>query len=612
MGRTAGNVLVERLIDWGVDTIFGIPGDGINGIVEALRQAQGRIRFIHVRHEEVGALAAVGYAKFTGRLAACFGTAGPGAVHLLTGLLDARTEQAPLLAITGMTYHDLIGTDNLQGANADYLFNPFAVFNERIMGPAHVVTMVDRACRAALAQRGPAHLTMPVDFQSMPVADGHPSPANPGIFTSPRYRPPMRIPDQADLEGAARILAGKKKILILAGAGARGAGEELEQVAERLGAPIAKAMLGKDCVPDDSPYVVGGTGHIETLPAHTAFAECDALLIVGSTMPFLEFYPKPGQAVCVQIDDKPERIGLRYPVDAGLAGDAKATLHALLPLLERNADRAFLEQAQRGMQQWWALMEQRGTCTDVPMKPQVPAWNLWPLLDDDAIICGDAGTVTYWENRLIKLRRGQMFSFSGTNCTMTAGLSYAIGAQAAYPGRQVVAFTGDGSMTMQMGDFLTCVQHRLPVKIIVIKNNTLALEKWEQMMYLGNPEYGNDLLGPDFVKFAEACGGRGVRIEDPARCRDQLREALAMDGPVIVECVVDANEPVIEMPIPPRHAENLFAALRRGTPDRDRIAAEVVRDLREEQAVIPGAINERTAQLIGQLDRGDYRHDGQA
>lgn len=480
-----------------------------------------------------------------------------------------------------------------------------------MMEPAHVVTMVDRACRMALAQRGPAHLTIPSDIQSIPMEDARPSAVNPGGHTSPGYRRARRVPVQEDLEDAARVLNGKRKIAILAGAGARGAGDELEQVAEALGAPIAKAMLGKDCIPDDSPYSISPTGHIESAPTHVAFQECEALLIVGSTMPFVEFYPKPGQAAAVQIDDKPERIGMRYLVEVGLAGDAKATLQALLPLLQRNEDRGFLEQAQQQMAAWWTLMEQRGTRSDVPMKPQVPAWQLSSLLADNAIVCGDAGTVTYWANRQIKIRRGQMFSFSGTNCSMTSGLTYAIGAQVAFPERQVVAFTGDGSMTMQLGDFLTCVQHNLPVKIIVINNGTLGLEKWEQMLYLGNPEHGNDLLVPDLVKFAEACGGRGVRIEVPERCHEQLQAALAMEGPVIVECVVDPDEPVMEMPFSAKHAQNMAKVLQQDIPDRDRITETLERDLQEEQKVTPAAVDEPSEKLLEQVREKPSQQGGQ-
>ena len=606
MPETLSDAVVGRLVAWGVDTIFGIPGDGINGFVEALRKADERMRFVHVRHEEVGALAAVGYAKFTGRLGACFATSGPGAAHLINGLLDAKMDQAPVLAITGLTYHDLIGTANLQGVDSDRLLAPFCVYSERIMGPAHVESAVDEACRRALGLRGPAHLAIPIDFQSMPMDGTKASAENVPGHSAPYFERPVRTPERSRLEAAAKLFSGKRKIAILAGAGARGAGDALEAVAERLGAPIIKAMLGKDCVPDDSPYAIGGTGHTGSLPAKLAMEECDALLIVGSTMPFLQWYPRPGQAACVQIDDRPERIGMRYPVDVGLAGDAGATLRALLPMLPWNEDLSFLEAAQRRMAGWWKLMGERGSRQVRPMKPQVPAWQLSTLLADDAILCGDAGTVAYWINRQVMLRRGQRFSFSGTNCTMAAGLAYAIGAQAAFPGRQVVAFVGDGALTMQLGDLLTLVQHRLPVKVVVLKNDTLALERWEQMMYLGNPEYGNGLIGCDFAGLAAACGILGVRIVDPARCREQLRDALASEGPALIECVVDPNEPALESPIPGEHAERFLEALRRGEPDRDAVAAGVLDSLRQEERTVPEAARGPTRKLMRQLEGKKY------
>jgi pyruvate dehydrogenase (quinone)/pyruvate oxidase len=373
-------------------------------------------------------------------------------------------------------------------------------------------------------------------------------------------------------------------VAILAGAGARGAGEELEAVADHLGAPIIKAMLGKDCVPDDSPFTTGGIALVGTRPSEEALEGCDALLIVGSTMPYIEFYPSPGQAVCVQIDDRPERIGLRYPVDVPLVGDAQASLRELLQLLKRNDDRSFLEKAQAGMRDWNALMEERGTSTDLPMKPQVPAWSLNAAIDDDAIICGDSGTVSTWVARQVRVRKSQMFSFSGTNCSMAAGLPYAIGAAAAYPGRQVVVFTGDGSLTMQLGDLLTAVQHDLPIKIVVIKNNTLGLIKWEQMVFLGNPEFGVDMAPMDFVKFAEACGAKAMHIEDPKSCQDQMREALSWDGPVIVECVVDPHEPPIPAKVKKQQVTHLASALKAGTPNRNRIALQMVKDMLDESS----------------------------
>ncbi|MBO0818654.1 MAG: pyruvate oxidase, partial [Actinobacteria bacterium] len=329
------------------------------------------------------------------------------------------------------------------------------------------------------------------------------------------------------------------------------------------------------------------------------------------------YYPPPGQAVCVQIDDKPERIGLRYPADAGLCGDAGATLRALLPLLSRNDDRSFLERAQAGMRDWWELMAQRGTSADVPMHPQVPAWALNEALAGDAIVCGDSGTVTTWAARQLRTRRGQLFSFSGTNCSMAAGLPYAIGAQAAYPGRQVVVFTGDGSLTMQLGDFLTCVQHELPVKVVVISNNTLGLIKWEQMVFLGNPEYGVNMAPFDFVKFAEACGARGMRIDDPGRCGQQLAEALAWDGPAIIECVTDEHEPPYPAIVKQQQAKKLVAALREGTPNRRRIALQMVKDMLDESSFeaspahrLPGPVGRAGARIAGRLRSGGNGADG--
>jgi pyruvate dehydrogenase (quinone)/pyruvate oxidase len=614
--RTASDVLVERLMAWGVDTVFGLPGDGINGLMDALRKQHPDLRYVHVRHEEVAAMAAVGYAKFTGRLGVCFSTAGPGAAHLLNGLLDARTEQAPLLAITGMTYHDLVGTSYLQDVNTDYMFNDVAVYNQRIMGPQHVENVVDYACRSALTHRGPAHLAFPIDYQAMPADAGTRFRRNVPGHSSTRWRPPAQVPAAQDLEAAASLLAGRHKVAILAGAGARGAGTELEAVAEKLGAPIVKAMLGKDCVPDDSPYTTGSIALVGTRPSEEALEQCDALLIVGSTMPYIEFYPSPGQAVCVQIDDRPERIGLRYPVDVPLAGDARATLAQLLPLLSRNEDRTFLEQARSGMDEWNALLADRASRDDVPMRPQLPAEAVSACLADDAIVCGDSGTVTTWAARQIRIRRGQLFSFSGTNCSMAAGLPYAIGAQAAYPGRQVVVFTGDGSLTMQLGDFLTCVQHDLPIKVVVLKNNTLGLIKWEQMVFLGNPEYGVDMAPLDFAKFAEACGARGVSISDPRTCRDQMREALSWDGPVIVECLVDPHEPPMPAKVKKQQVTHLVEALRAGTPNRNRIALQMVKDVLDESsfdagpgAKVPTAVSSVAGRLVDKLrDRSD---DGQ-
>ncbi|HYO49673.1 MAG TPA: thiamine pyrophosphate-binding protein, partial [Chloroflexia bacterium] len=509
MAETAADILVDTLQEWGVDTVFGLPGDGINGIMEALRKRQDRIRFVQVRHEESAAFAACGYAKFTGRLGVCLATSGPGAIHLLNGLYDAKLDGAPVLAITGMTYHDLIGTHYQQDVNTDYLFQDVALFNQRIMGPAHVVNLTNLAIRTALTHRGVAHITFPVDLQEAEAGSDKRSEKNIKGHAEADFRVPVQVPLRADLERAASLLKGRRKIVILAGSGARGAADELEQIAEKLAAPIVKPLLGKDVVPDDSPYTTGGAGLLGTRPSTEALEQCDALLLVGTSFPYMDYYPKPGQAVAVQIDIDPARIGLRYPVDMGLVGDAPAILRELLPLLPANEDRSFLQEAQEGTKEWWRLMEERGTQPDKPMKPQVAAWHLGQLLSEDAIISSDSGTIATWAARQIKIKRGQRFSLSGNLASMANGLPYAIGAQVAFPGRQCVAFVGDGGFEMLMAEFAACVQQNIPVKVVIIKNNTLGMIKWEQMVFLGNPEYGVELSPIDFVKFAEACGGRG-------------------------------------------------------------------------------------------------------
>jgi pyruvate dehydrogenase (quinone) len=506
---------------------------------------------------------------------------GAGAVHLLNGLYDAKIDGAPVLAITGMTYHDLIGTHYLQDINQDYLYQDVAIYNQRLMGPEHLENVLNLACRAALANRAVAHVAIPIDIQAMPASKERRFKRNVPGHVSKAYQPPVRVPDRYEIEAAAQALAGCKKVLILAGAGARGAGSELEQVAERLGAVIVKPLLGKDCVADTSPYTTGGIGVVGTRPSVEAIRACDGFLIVGSCFPYIEFLPKPGQALGIQIDDKPEHIGLRYPVEIGLAGDARATLRELLTKLPRNEDRSFLAQAQENMKAWWALMEERGTSGHMPMNPQVVSWHLPDLMASDAVICGDSGTVTTWAARM-RLRDAQRFSFSGTMCSMMAAIPYAIGAAYAMPGRQVIAFTGDGSATMIMGELATLAQYKLPVKVVVMKNNTLGLIKWEQMLYLGNPEYGVDLHPVDFVKVAEACGLRAARIDHPGTCRQQLKDAVALDGPVLIECVVDPLEPPWPPVITTDERNKLATALARGERNRTPIGLTMGRHALQE------------------------------
>ena len=607
--HTASDQLVERLIEWGIDTVFGLPGDGINGVMESLRTHAEQIRFVHVRHEETAALAACAYGKFTGRPAACLSTAAPGAVHLMNGLYDARIDQSPVVAITGMTYHDVIGTHYLQDINHDFALNDACVYSQRIMGEAHVLNVVDMAVRSAIGARGPAAIAFPIDIQSGDAVTGDRSIKNVEGHSAVAALDGRRIPPRDRIEEAARLLSGASKPLIFIGAGARGAGEVLERVAEKLGAPIVKAMLGKDAVPDDSPYCLGGYAMVGTRPAQNALKGCDAILIVGSSSPYIEFLPEPGSAVGVQIDDRPERIGLRYPVEVGLCGDARLTLSELEPLLEHQADQSFLEQAQAEMKDWRALTAQRAEPVEgQPIKPDAIPYHLGQAMADRAILCGDSGTVTTWAART-ELRRGQLFSFSGTMCSMMAALPYAIGAQVAYPDRQVVALTGDGSLTMMMGDLATLAQHNLPVKVVVMRNDVLGLIKWEQMAFLGNPQYGTALAPVDFVKVAEACGLKGVRIEDPATVGDQLAEALQADGPALIEAVVDPHDMPMTPTINSEHAKGVAWGLAQGQPNRERIALTMSRVMAREMeyATSPAGVLARAKEKLP--GGGNGHHD---
>lgn len=576
--NTAADVLVGTLIDWGVDTIFGLPGDGINGIMESLRKHQKKIRFIQVRHEESAAFMACGYAKYTRKLGVCLATSGPGGIHLLNGLYDAKLDGAPVLAITGHHFHDLIDTHAQQDVNLDRVFMDVAVYNTRVMGPAHVANVAHLACRTALARRGVAHLNFPVDTQSLPASKGSRSMRNTEGHNTDVFARRAGLPAEQDLKRAAEVLNSGKKVAILAGAGALGATDELIAVAERLRAPIIKALLGKACVPDDNPYTTGGIGLLGTRPSQEAIEECDTLLMVGTSFPYIEFLPKPGQARGVQIDLDPARIGLRYPVEVGLAGDSRGTLARLLPLLRKNENTKFLEGIQKSLGEWWKLMEERGTRPDTPMKPQVVAWELGKRLRSDAIISCDSGTIATWFARQMKVQRGQMYSLSGTLATMANGLPYTIAAQIAYPDRQCVGFVGDGGFSMLMAEFATAVKYELPVKIVIAKNNSLGQIKWEQMVFLGNPEFGCDLHPIDFAAFARACGGTGLTIEDPKDCGDVLDTALSTPGPVVVEAVVDPHEPPMPAKIEPKQALMMAESLVRGTPNRVKIATTIAQD----------------------------------
>jgi pyruvate dehydrogenase (quinone)/pyruvate oxidase len=569
--------IIDTLIEWGVTTIFGLPGDGINGLMEALRTRQDRIRFVQVRHEESAAFMACAHAKYTGQLGACLATSGPGGLHLLNGLYDAKLDGQPVIAITGHTYHDLIDTFSQQDVDLDRVFQDVSVYTTRVMSASHAESVTHLACRSALAHRGVAHLNVPVDVQTSKSSRQR-SVRNVADHSSGRRATSAARPVLDDVQRAAALLNDARRVVILAGRGALDAADELEAVAECVGGPIVKALLGKAAVPDDSPYTTGGLGLLGTAPSQDALERCDAILIAGSSFPYVEFLPKPGQARGVQIDRDPVRIGLRYPVDVGLVGDCRETLRLLLDHLVHKPDRSFLEHARASMVEWRRVLETREAVQSDPMKPERLAAELGRHLRADAIVSCDSGTSTVWWARHVAARRGQMHSVSGSLASMGCALPYAIAAQLAFPERQCVAIAGDGALSMLMAELATCVKYRLPVRIVVVKNNTLGHIKWEQMVFLGNPEFGCDLEPIDFAAVARACGVPAFAVSDAAACAAVCEEAFRTPGPVLIEASTDPFEPPMPARVTARDAAHFAEALATGTPNRRKIVATIAAD----------------------------------
>jgi pyruvate dehydrogenase (quinone)/pyruvate oxidase len=576
--RTAAQAMIDLLVDgWGVRHIFGIPGDGINPIMEALRQRRNEVQFIQTRHEAAAAFAATAYAKLSGRLGVCLSTTGPGGTNLLTGLYDAKLDQVPVLAITGLQYHDLIGQWYQQDIDLDHLMSDVAVYSQRITSPTNVESITNIAVRSALSSRGVGHITMPVDIQNDPMSAAKVSTMSRPNHTSHAYSEPVVTPRADDIAAAAAVLNAGKKVVILIGSGAREARHEVEQIAEILGAPIAKAYLGKDVLPDDHPYVTGGIGVIGTKPTSDAMEGCDTILMIGTSFPYVRYLPNTdGSVRGVQIDRNPQRVGLRFPIEVGLVGDARETLAALLPHLQHKEDRSFLKGIQAGVREWRAAMETRESDPSLPVKPELLGRAIGESLADDAILLGDSGTTAMWISRDIGMREGQRFTVSGLLASMACALPYAIGAQTAFPDRQVVAFVGDGGLAMLLGDLATLTKYNLPVKVIVLKNNVLGMIRWEQLMWVGNPEYGIELQDIDFVKIAEGFGLTALHTENPDDVRETIALALRTPGPVLVEAVVDPYQPMMDGSVKPMQAEHVGKALANGEANVERVTRRVI------------------------------------
>src|ERR1700722_10816779 len=522
---TTADILVETLVRWDVQFVFGIVGDGINSIIEALRKRRDRIRFIAVRHEEAAAFMASGFAKHTGKLGVCVATTGPGAVHLMNGLYDAKMDSTPVLAITGSTFHDLGGTHFMQSVDTQALMRDVSIYNISVSGPLHAAIVGNLACRSALGKRGVAHLTIAKDTQAMKLAADKPSMENHGLRTLDSLTFTHPVPDPDRLQQAAALINAGNKVAILVGQGALSARDEVTQLAMKLNAPVAKALLGKGVLPDDSPFTTGGIGHLGTAPSEFIMQNCDTLLILGSTMPWVDSYPKPGQARAVQVDINGAHIGFRYPVEVGLIGDVAASVRDLLPLLHAKTDRSFLTAAQNRMRDWNALLARVAATTRSPLRPQMVLRILSDEIADDAVICLDCGANTHFAARMIQLREHQSLTGTGMLATMAPAMPFAIAAQLAFPNRQSVAVVGDGGFAQLMAELTTAVKYQLPIKVVILKNNSLAEVRFEQQE-LGNPEFGCELSPIDFVAYAKACGADGFRCSKPAEVRPAIAAFL--------------------------------------------------------------------------------------
>ena len=551
--KTSSDILVEKLISWKVKFIFGIIGDRINPIVESLRKHQDQISFITVRHEESAAFMASGYAKYTGKIGVCIATSGPGAIHLMNGLYDAYKDHAPVLAITGSPVSDLAGTDYIQEINIHSLMQEVAVYDQEITGPRQAETLVDLAIRSALNASGVAHLNFAKDNQDTEIREDKPSKkGNEKLAGTGGFTHRIQLPAEEELKEAARLINSSDKIGILVGMGALGAREEVLELADILGAPVTKALLGKAVIPDDSPYSTGGIGHLGTLPSKEWMQECDLLLILGSNMPYLDYYPESAQAI--QIDHNPKRIGLRYPVKLGLVGDVKSTVQDLLPKIEKKSDRSFLEKYQKKMEKWHDILREVEEGESKLVRPQYLVAEVSRLLEPDAVVSIDTGAHTIFSARHWQIKKDQQMAVSGNLATMAPGLPYAIAAKLEFPKRQCVAFVGDGGFSMLMAEMVTAVRYNLAIKVIIFKNNELSLDVYEQRA-AGTELYGGDLTPINFTKIAVACGAEGYSCRDKSELSAVLKNALESDKPAVIEVYTDPDQ----APSAPHHLlQNIF------------------------------------------------------
>jgi len=575
MSDTVSDFIVQRLHAWGVRTVYGYPGDGINGMMGALDRAKASVSFVQARHEELAAFMACAHAKFSGEVGVCLATSGPGAIHLLNGLYDAKLDHQPVVAIVGQQKRSALGGDYQQEVDLVSLFKDVAhEYVQMATCATQVRHLIDRAMRIARDRRTVTCVILPNDVQDLPAVPV--PPAEHGTVHSGIGRTAYAVaPPERSLEEAAAVLNAGRKVAILAGAGALHATDELIAVAERLGAGIAKALLGKAAVPDELPFVTGSIGVLGTQPSSWMMEQCDTLLIVGSSFPYAEFLPAEGQARCVQIDADPGALGLRYPVTMGLVGDSRATLSALLPLLESSDGGAWRRSIESRVAQWWRVLEARAMTSAEPVNPQRVFWELSPRLPEQAILTCDSGSAANWYARDVKLRRGMKASLSGGLATMGPALPYAIAAKHIHPDRPVVALLGDGAMQM-LGLNALITLARLwrdwadpRLVVMVLNNRDLNLVTWEQRVLGGDPKFEDAQVLPDFpyARYAEMLGLAARRVDDPEAVGPAWDAAFAADRPMLLEMVTDAAVPPLPPDVDFSQARAYFSALWHGDPE---------------------------------------------
>ena len=587
---TVSDHLVNRLSAWGVKRVYGYPGDGINGVMGALDRHRDRIEFVQVRHEEMAAFSACAHAKFTGEVGVCIATSGPGAIHLLNGLYDAKLDHQPVVAIVGQQARSSLGGDFQQEVDLVSLFKDVAhEYVQMALEPGQVRHLVPRALLIALAQRTVTCIIVPNDLQQADAVETPPH-QHGTIHSSTGYASARVVPREADLRAAAQLLNDGRRVAMLVGQGANGATEEVIEVAEMLGAGVAKALLGKAALPDDLPFVTGAIGLLGTKPSWDLMMDCDTLLIVGSSFPYSEFLPEEGQARGVQIDIDGRMLGLRYPTELNLVGDSAETLRALIPHLRRKEDRAWRERIEAGVGEWWRVVEARARADADPLNPQLVFWELSKRLPDGCVLTADSGSGTNWFARDLCVRRGMMASLSGTLATMGCGVPYAIAAKFAHPDRVAIALVGDGAMQMNgLGELITIAKYwerwsdpRLIV--MVLNNRDLNQVTWEQRVLEGNPKFdaSQDLPDVPYAQWAEMLGLKGIRIDAPDQVGEAWEEALNSDRPVILEAVTDPNVPPLPPHITLEQARAMLSALGKGDADRGAIVRQTLRDKAQE------------------------------